>query len=202
MSKVLDVFFHVSSSFYLCLWNKFNAILSVSYFTDSSVCTVYFCTHILFLLEILDYGHLLLLNKFDIHNFPSRVKTSKPPFFLVMTDDNYSTNKAHLLIFRELLFFYLLNVFHGDDEYLFIFRPWILRAVTRWLNISVCLGIELFSSSVLVLGEGRGHLVFWHQTKVLNVDTTEFPLFLFYRDAVEDGYVDHCRVLSFLICSS
>jgi hypothetical protein len=47
----------------------------------------------------------------------------------------------------------------------FIFRPtlwrlglgvrgaWMLRAVTRWLNISECLGIELFSP-VLVFGNG------------------------------------------------
>jgi hypothetical protein len=37
---------------------------------------------------------------------------------------------------------------------LFVYRlrPWMLSAVTRWLNISVCLGIELFSPSVLVEG--------------------------------------------------
>jgi hypothetical protein len=54
----------------------------------------------------------------------------------------------------------------------FIFRPtlwrlgvrgaWMLRAVTRWLNISECLGIELFSP-VLVFGmdvRGTGHQSF------------------------------------------
>ncbi len=33
-------------------------------------------------------------------------------------------------------------------------RPWMLRTVTRWLNISVCLGIELFSPSGLVILDG------------------------------------------------
>jgi hypothetical protein len=84
--------------------------------------------------------------------------------FLVTADDNYSTNKAHLLIFRKF-FFFLLNLFPGDDEYLVYFpsdssRSWMLSAVTRWQNISVCLGIEFELLNFGVL-EGAWLSKFW-----------------------------------------
>jgi hypothetical protein len=67
-----------------------------------------------------------------------------------------TTNKAHLLIFRKFFFFSTKSISRriGDDEYLVYFpsdssRSWMLSAVTRWQNISVCLGIELFNFGVL-----------------------------------------------------
>ena len=59
----------------------------------------------------------------------------------------------------------------------------MLRAVTRWLNISVCLGIELFSPSVLVILEGsrRGG----HQTSKSR--ELRLAIILCFRDSVREG---------------
>jgi xanthine/uracil/vitamin C permease (AzgA family) len=83
---------------------------------------------------------------------------------------------------------YLLNVFHGEEKYLVFFRPWILRAVIRWLNISVCLGIELFSSSVgfqryVADVGGVGH----QTVKVLRRLSKQSSFC--YWDAVREGWV-------------
>jgi hypothetical protein len=87
----------------------------------------------------------------------------------------------------------------------YIFRPtlwrlgvrgaWMLRAVTRWLNISECLGIELFSP-VLVFGmdvRGTGHQSF-KGSKLKPKSKKPLPpfylvLFLFIRDAVRECFV-------------
>jgi hypothetical protein len=95
------------------------------------------------------------------------------------------------------LLFYLLNLFHGDDEFLVYFpsdssvNSKAVRAVTisgcqsvtRCQNISVCLGIELFSPG----NSGRKK----RGGGSLN-SRDDIPFYIsFFQDAVREGYLSH-----------
>jgi hypothetical protein len=64
----------------------------------------------------------------------------------------------------------------------------MLRAVTRWLNILVCLGTKLFSPSVLVeeVGGGGHQIVECRDARSAD-DIQILVTFFFLRDAVREG---------------